>query len=50
MIFAKILDFGLATIQGGEMLTKADLLGTIAYMSPSRQRAGVDHRSDLFLE
>ena len=46
----KILDFGLATIQGGEMLTKAgSTLGTVAYMSPEQaQGREVDHRSDLF--
>jgi len=46
----KILDFGLATIQGGEMLTRAgSTLGTVAYMSPEQaQGREVDHRSDLF--
>ncbi len=46
----KILDFGLASIQGGEMLTKAgSTLGTIAYMSPEQARGlEVDQRSDLF--
>ncbi len=46
----KILDFGLATIQGGEMLTKAgSTLGTVAYMSPEQaQGRQVDSRSDLF--
>jgi eukaryotic-like serine/threonine-protein kinase len=46
----KILDFGLATVQGGEMLTKAgSTLGTIAYMSPEQsQGRESDHRSDLF--
>jgi serine/threonine protein kinase/Flp pilus assembly protein TadD len=46
----KILDFGLATVQGGEMLTKAgSTLGTIAYMSPEQaQGRELDSRSDLF--
>jgi serine/threonine protein kinase/Flp pilus assembly protein TadD len=45
-----ILDFGLATVQGGEMLTKAgSTLGTVAYMSPEQaQGRETDSRSDLF--
>lgn len=46
----KILDFGLATIQGTEMLTKAgSTLGTITYMSPEQaQGLDIDHRTDIF--
>lgn len=46
----KILDFGLAAIVGGEMLTKAgSALGTVAFMSPEQaQGRDVDPRSDIF--
>ena len=46
----KILDFGLAAIQGGELLTKTgSTLGTIRYMSPEQvDGETADHRSDLF--
>lgn len=46
----KILDFGLATIKGGETITKTgSTLGTIRYMSPEQARGEkVDHHSDLF--
>lgn len=46
----KILDFGLAAVQGEAMLTKAGTtFGTVAYMSPEQaQGIEIDHRSDLF--
>jgi len=46
----RILDFGLAAVQGSEMLTRAgSTLGTVTYMSPEQaQGREVDHRSDLF--
>jgi len=46
----KILDFGLAAIQGGEQLTKTgSTLGTIRYMSPEQvQGEDIDQRSDLY--
>lgn len=46
----KLLDFGLATVKGGENFTKTgSALGTIGYMSPEQlQGENIDHRSDLF--
>ncbi len=59
----KILDFGLAKLVGGDILTEAQthtgglapgtdagkVLGTVGYMSPEQVRAQpVDHRSDIF--
>jgi len=46
----KILDFGLATVKGGEKLTQAgSTLGTLGYMSPEQVRGeDIDSRSDLF--
>ncbi len=46
----RLLDFGLATVQGASQITRAgSTLGTIAYMSPEQaQGQTVDHRSDIY--
>ncbi|HLA99988.1 MAG TPA: serine/threonine-protein kinase, partial [Bacteroidota bacterium] len=46
----QIMDFGLAKIRGGSVLTRAgSTVGTIGYMSPEQvQGMDVDHRADIF--
>ncbi|MBW2721905.1 MAG: protein kinase, partial [Deltaproteobacteria bacterium] len=46
----KVLDFGLATIQGSDQITKAgSTLGTVGYMSPEQaQGRHVDDRTDVW--
>ena len=47
-----VTDFGLAQLQSEHNLTRSgDFLGTLRYMSPeqmSGQRAGLDHRTDIY--
>lgn len=48
----RVLDFGLARLEGQESLTASgDLLGTPLYMSPEQvrsSRSAIDHRTDIY--
>ncbi len=48
----RILDFGLARLEGQESITvSGDFIGTPAYMSPEQARAkqvAIDHRTDIY--
>ncbi len=48
----RILDFGLARLEGQESLTvSGDFLGTVLYMSPEQamsKRIPIDHRTDIY--
>jgi serine/threonine protein kinase len=45
----RVLDFGIARVEGSDMTRDGDLMGTLSYMSPEQMLGrAVDYRTDIF--